>query len=332
MADGERQPEVISPYRVERPLSDLIPPDRRRFHSVLLVAASVFTGAMLLLLGEQIYSAMALRRSVARTSRVAPPPVKAAIFSASVAAKYAWADRVSAVDGAPAPDGKVDPRIDVYLEGRFVALMLVPVGPNKHRGGRPWDTIVEDDPLPSGVSGGFERGSASWQLGVFDGEADRSLQRPDGSLVPLGEGRRLVHLYASDDGTIEDGTILRVVGELADGSIVEGPVFALRDVPPDGVLPNVGSAESPFDRGAAAAALGAIDVGSCYAPDGPTGPGHIRVTFDPSGKVSTALVDTPPFTKTPTGNCIATKFSQAKVPAFSGSPVRVGKSFALAGR
>jgi len=125
----------------------------------------------------------------------------------------------------------------VYLEGRFVALLLVPVGANLHRNGRPWDTIVDDDPLPTGVSGGFDRGSASWQLGVFDGEADRSLQRPDGSLVPLGEGRRLVHLYASDDGTIEEGTMLRVVGQLADGSVVEGSVFASHEMVPDGPLP-----------------------------------------------------------------------------------------------
>jgi hypothetical protein len=258
MAEGERQPRAVAVYRDERPLTELIPPDRRRTHSFLLVSASVFTGGMLLLLGQQIYSAMALRRQdIARPNTIVRPLVTPAIYSSGVAPKYTWADRVSAVDGAPAPDGKLDPRIDVYLEGRFVALIVVPVSANTRRRGRPWDTIVDDDPLPSAVSEGFERGSASWQLGVFDGDGDRSLQRPDGSLVPLGDGRRLVHLFASDDGTIEEGTILRVVGQLADGSLVEGPVFASHEPLTERPAPSTESpSTAPFDRGAAAAGQG----------------------------------------------------------------------------
>lgn len=230
MAEGEDQPPSIAAYRDERPLADLIPPDRRRLHSFLLVAASLFTGGMLMMLGQQIYSATVLsRRANAQPAITMRPLVTPAIFSSGVAARFAWADHASAVDGAPAPDGKPDPRIDVYLEGRFVALMLVPDSANTHRYRRPWDTIVEDDPLPTTATGGFERGSASWQLAVLDGEAERSLQRPDGSLIPFGGGRRLVHLFASDDGTIEEGTTLRVLGQLADGSLVEGPAFAFRD-------------------------------------------------------------------------------------------------------
>lgn len=335
MADGERQAPAPAPYREERPLAELIPPDRRRFHQVLLVSASMFTGAMLLVLGEQIYAAAALsRQSVAHRSAVVSPPATAAIYTASVATRHAWSDRVSAADGAVAPDGKIDPRIDVYLEGRFVALMLVPVIPRTHRQGRPWDTIVEDDRLPSGVSGGFERGSASWQLGVFDGEGDRSLQRPDGSLTPLGGGRRLVHLYASDDGTIEEGSVLRVIGQLADGSLVEGPTFAShegappaadRSAPPSGAV-------GAFDRRAAATALASVDLRTCYAPEGAVGSGHVLVTFAPSGDATSATVDTGPLAKTPTGKCVAAMFAKAKVPAFAEGPVVVGKSFALSPR
>src|SRR5882724_9399104 len=43
---------------------------------------------------------------------------------------------------------------------------------------------------------------------------------------------------------------------------------------------------APFDRGAAAAALGAINVAACKKGDGPTGSGHIKVTFAPNGSVS----------------------------------------------
>ena len=84
-----------------------------------------------------------------------------------------------------------------------------------------------------------------------------------------------------------------------------------------------------FDRGAAAASLGSINVASCKKPDGPTGSGHVNVTFEPSGSVSSAVVDGGPFPGTPVGGCIAGKFRGARVPAFGGSSVKVGKSFTL---
>lgn len=86
---------------------------------------------------------------------------------------------------------------------------------------------------------------------------------------------------------------------------------------------------SPFDRGAAAAALGGVNVATCKKPDGPSGSGHVKVTFAPSGNVSTAEVDSPPFAGTGVGGCIAGKFRAAHIPAFAGGPVTVGKSFSL---
>lgn len=93
---------------------------------------------------------------------------------------------------------------------------------------------------------------------------------------------------------------------------------------------NTGSL-APFDRGAAAAALGAIanNLQSCKKPGGPVGSGHVQITFAPNGSVSTANVDGGPFPGTPVGGCIAAKFRGAHVPAFSGSPMPVGKSFTL---
>lgn len=90
-----------------------------------------------------------------------------------------------------------------------------------------------------------------------------------------------------------------------------------------------GGSTAPFDRGAAAASLGAINVQSCKKPDGPTGTGHVKVTFAPNGSVSSAVVDGGPFPGTPVGGCIAGKFRSAHVPAFSGAPVGVGKSFTI---
>jgi predicted Zn finger-like uncharacterized protein len=90
-----------------------------------------------------------------------------------------------------------------------------------------------------------------------------------------------------------------------------------------------GGSTAPFDRGAAAAALGAVNVQSCKKPDGPTGSGHVTVTFGPDGGVQSAVVDSGPFPGTPVGGCIAGKYRGAHVPAFGGAPVRVGKSFTI---
>jgi hypothetical protein len=93
--------------------------------------------------------------------------------------------------------------------------------------------------------------------------------------------------------------------------------------------PPPSTSTAPFDRGAAAGALGAVNVASCKRPDGPTGAGHVAVTFSPDGSVSTAQVDQPPFAGTAVGGCVAGKFRGARVPAFSGGAVKVGKSFVI---
>jgi hypothetical protein len=85
----------------------------------------------------------------------------------------------------------------------------------------------------------------------------------------------------------------------------------------------------PFDRGAAAGALGVVNVASCKKPDGPTGSGHVSVTFDTDGTVSSASVDQPPFQGTPVGACVAHKFGGAHIPVFGGGPVKVGKTFVV---
>ena len=86
---------------------------------------------------------------------------------------------------------------------------------------------------------------------------------------------------------------------------------------------------APFDRGAAQGAIGSVNVQSCAKPGGPTGGGHVKITFAPNGSVSMAVVDSGPFPGTPVGGCIAGKFRAAHVPPFSGGPVSVGKGFTI---
>ena len=83
--------------------------------------------------------------------------------------------------------------------------------------------------------------------------------------------------------------------------------------------------------GTAASALGGAAGGAkgCKKPDGPTGTGRVKVTFAPSGNVTSAVVDGPPFSGTSVGGCIAAAFRGAHVPPFDGAPVVVSKSFTI---
>jgi hypothetical protein len=83
----------------------------------------------------------------------------------------------------------------------------------------------------------------------------------------------------------------------------------------------------PFDRLAASRALG-INVTSCKRGEGPTGPGHVKVTFQPGGSVSAVDVDAP-YAGTATGACVAQRYRGASVPPFAGGPLSVGKTFVI---
>jgi hypothetical protein len=85
-----------------------------------------------------------------------------------------------------------------------------------------------------------------------------------------------------------------------------------------------------FNRGAALAQLGAASgrAASCKRPDGPSGSGRATVTFAPDGSVSKVSVP-PPFAGTPTGSCISSAFTGARVPAFTGSAVSLPGSFRI---
>jgi predicted Zn finger-like uncharacterized protein len=90
-------------------------------------------------------------------------------------------------------------------------------------------------------------------------------------------------------------------------------------------------AKPPFDTSAAKAALEAASAGaaSCKQPLGPTGRGKVQVTFSPSGRATSANVIEGDFGGTPTGGCVAKVFRGAHVPAFTGDPVTVSKSFTI---
>ncbi len=84
----------------------------------------------------------------------------------------------------------------------------------------------------------------------------------------------------------------------------------------------------PFDRGAAASALAGVSVSHCGA-SGQVGTGHATVTFSPTGRVGSVVVDDANFAGTPAGRCVQTALFNARIPPFSGAAVSVGKSFTV---
>jgi hypothetical protein len=89
---------------------------------------------------------------------------------------------------------------------------------------------------------------------------------------------------------------------------------------------NGSTASGPFDRAAAAKALGAVDVSSCYEkPPALDAQLHIDLTFMPNGVVSEATAD-PPYANTEAGKCAEEKFKVVRVAPYIGTPVRMGRT------
>ena len=86
-----------------------------------------------------------------------------------------------------------------------------------------------------------------------------------------------------------------------------------------------------FDRAAARNALAsaAAQASSCRKDGDPSGMATITITFAPSGRITSANLQGPPFAGTATGGCIANTMRRATVPAFSGEYVTVTKTIVV---
>lgn len=86
--------------------------------------------------------------------------------------------------------------------------------------------------------------------------------------------------------------------------------------------------KAAFNTAAARDALSAA-ASRAAGCKGTSGSGKIQLTFATSGKVSSAQIISGPFGGTAAGKCALRHFKAAKVPAFSGSPQTVAKSFKI---
>ena len=86
---------------------------------------------------------------------------------------------------------------------------------------------------------------------------------------------------------------------------------------------------APFPRAQAQSEVDRVASGlaSCKRADGPFGAGSIRVEFEPDGRVGT--LSRPPFSGTPVGSCITSRFLAVRVGQFAGSTQRIEKTFII---
>jgi eukaryotic-like serine/threonine-protein kinase len=86
----------------------------------------------------------------------------------------------------------------------------------------------------------------------------------------------------------------------------------------------------PFDRAAATASVRqmAERARTCARPNGPSGTAVVRVTFAPSGRVSSAIVSGA-LADSPVGDCVATVFRALSVQPFSGPAKTLATSVPL---
>lgn len=89
------------------------------------------------------------------------------------------------------------------------------------------------------------------------------------------------------------------------------------------------SSEATFDRQAAIAAITSVNLDKCKTPAAARGEGHVLITFVPAGTATSAVVDKGPWVGTPVAKCLSKAFAKAKIPAFKGDAVTVGKVFRL---
>jgi hypothetical protein len=98
------------------------------------------------------------------------------------------------------------------------------------------------------------------------------------------------------------------------------PVTAPHPAPSAAPVAAAAETDPPFAAKAAEAALAAAAASAraCRIKGGPTGEARVTVTFAATGDVVYSEAEGPPFAGSATGECVARKFRNARVPPFSG--------------
>lgn len=148
------------------------------------------------------------------------------------------------------------------------------------------------------------------------------------------------HHHGSGDGVV----VAAAVGLLAGAAIAsaatehhhhrEEPVYVQPVVyvnaPPQPASPRdrvTNEAPVGFDAKSARTALSSVDLSACREAGAPRGYGHAKVTFNPDGRASKVVVDTPGGLSDPAVKCIGDRLGTVTVPEYEGSLVTVGSTW-----
>lgn len=82
-----------------------------------------------------------------------------------------------------------------------------------------------------------------------------------------------------------------------------------------------------FDAKAARAELSRVDLSACRDAGAPRGYGHAKVTFNPDGRASKVVVDTPAGLSDAAVKCVGDRLGMVTVPTYEGSLVTMGSTW-----
>ncbi len=89
----------------------------------------------------------------------------------------------------------------------------------------------------------------------------------------------------------------------------------------------IGAPGPTFDAKAARAALSNVDLSACRDAGAPRGYGHANVTFNPDGRASKVVIDTPAGLSDGAVTCVGDRLGMVTVPTYDGSLVTVGSTW-----
>ena len=127
-------------------------------------------------------------------------------------------DQIGPSDGALKPDGKMDAAFDVTIRGPVISVLIDSADDDKWQ----WDTYTKTDDIPAGMKAFAAGGAFTGQVGVF--EADKVLNKDDGSFALADGNEHKLVVYVSDTGAFVAGAKFKIYAETPDHKIVEGPV------------------------------------------------------------------------------------------------------------
>ncbi len=239
-------------------------------------------------------------------SPIARPVSRRGLYTASIGALAVAAATIAVWPSQGVPTGMEPARITAVAQTPLVAHAVAE--PVVHQ----LDVVM--------ILGGAQEGTASAQP-----EPEALASKPASPLRAAPAWKPSEEVLIDDSKQLTEGVVfpsepLHEAGEPPEGT---------RDTAPAPPAPPQDDPLPPFEASSASAALGAAAAAaqSCRAPGTGRFPARVSVTFAPSGRVTTATVDGPQVSGTPTGSCVATKFRSIRVNPFSGPAVTVHKTF-----